>query len=207
MPADLVAADLDLARVHAGPDRRRRSPRASSPIAWAQRIARAGPVEGREEPVAGRVDLAAAEAGELAPDDLRRADRAGPATGVSPSSAARGGRADDVGEQHGREHAVRIRRGAAPVRNSSISSTTSSPSLGEPQVIGAVDLHVAWRRDRGRRRSDSSPRGRRGCRSAATRAWAPGPRAGRRRSASTSRKKCATAPGATARVRGRPAAA
>src|SRR5206468_5668421 len=63
------------------------------------------PVEGREEAVAGRVDRAAAEANELAAHELMVALEQ-----LAPSAIAeRGGAltgADDVGEEHGSEHAV-----------------------------------------------------------------------------------------------------
>ena len=68
-----------------GPRCRCRAPPRRS-LARSDRPGRA--VEGREEPVAGRVDLAAAVARELAPDDRRDASDALPPA-ASPSSAAR----------------------------------------------------------------------------------------------------------------------
>ena len=98
------------------------------------------PVERREEPVAGRVDLAAAEALELAPDE-----RVVPLEQVAPAPVAELrrplGRADDVGEEHRREHAVGLgHRGATPVRNSSISSSERVLVADPRQVVVARQL-------------------------------------------------------------------
>ena len=72
-----------------------------------------GTVERREETVAGRVDLLAAETGELSPDGstvLR--EQLAPAAISQPGSLL--GRADDVGEEHSGEHPIghmrRLRR-------------------------------------------------------------------------------------------------
>ena len=87
-----------------------------------------GAVESRQEAVAGRVDLAAAEA-------LRARARTSAwcASSRSPPApvaelAARSRRAHDVGEQHRRQHPVGLRTGRTPVRNSSISSRIASLS-------------------------------------------------------------------------------
>jgi hypothetical protein len=103
-PADGIACELDLAGVepgtHAEPgggDVLRDGARA------ADRPRR--PVERREEAVAGGVDLAAAKACEVAAHDL-----VVPLEQIAPAPVAQfagaPGRSDDVGEQHGREHAI-----------------------------------------------------------------------------------------------------
>ena len=89
-----------------------RPARTSRPIA-AQRLAEGGggldgprgPIECREEPVPGRVELAAMESGELATDDRVMALEQLTPGGVSePRRELR--RAHDVGEQDRREHAL-----------------------------------------------------------------------------------------------------
>ena len=73
----------------APPAARSRAPCTASPIACAQRIARAGAVKGGEESVAGGVELAAAIVRETAADAPMVLVHAAPAQPMSPSSAWR----------------------------------------------------------------------------------------------------------------------
>ena len=84
------------------------SSRTELAIAQAHWIARAGPVERREEPVAGGVDLPSAEARQLRPHDtVVTLDELMPLAVAELDRLLR--RADDVREEHGREHAVDLR--------------------------------------------------------------------------------------------------
>src|SRR5262245_9269923 len=108
-PAELAVDALELAGVEAGPHL---EPERADRVANRGRaLDRApGPVEGREEAVARRVQLLAAEAHELAAHERVVARQQ-----LAPRSVAElcspFGRADDVCEHDRREHAVRRRRG------------------------------------------------------------------------------------------------
>ena len=67
-----------------------------------------GPVEGRQEPVAERLDLAPAERGQLATHERIVVLKQRAPTLVAELRGALG-RAGDVGEQHSRQHAVGLR--------------------------------------------------------------------------------------------------
>ena len=70
-------------------------------------MARPGPSKVGEEPVARGVDLASTEARQLLADDgVVLVEQRAP-TGVTELGGPRGG-ADDVGEEDGREHPVRV---------------------------------------------------------------------------------------------------
>jgi len=105
MPA-VAVGDLALAGVEPGPDLE---------LEWTERVADRRrcenrprrPVEGGEEAVAGRVELAALEAGELAADDSVMPLQQLPPLRVTESCRPLG-RADDVGEEDGREDALRL---------------------------------------------------------------------------------------------------
>ena len=87
--------DLEPERPHGAPDRGRAADRTRRPV------------EGREEAVAGHVHLVPAEARELMPDaGVMRVEELAPAP-VAELGGVRG-RADDVGEEHRREDAVRF---------------------------------------------------------------------------------------------------
>src|SRR4029077_9918809 len=101
---DLALVHLALTGMHARPDLE------AKPTDLVDDRARAadgpsGPVEGREEPVAGRVLLLAAIARELAPHERVMAFEELPPSTVAELGRHRA-RAHDVGEQHGREHRV-----------------------------------------------------------------------------------------------------
>ena len=76
-PADVVATKLDLAGVQADAHVDVQGGRGRTDRTRAANTAR-GPVERREEPVTGRLDLVATEGLELAADGVRRAHRGGP---------------------------------------------------------------------------------------------------------------------------------
>jgi hypothetical protein len=86
-----------------------------------------GPVEGRQQAVPGRVDIAAP-----VPFDLPAREMVVPGEESRPAGIADFGqplgRADDVGEQDGRKDPVQAAPCRSPVRNASISSTTASTS-------------------------------------------------------------------------------
>ena len=107
-PGDVVRQDLDLADVDAGPDL---EPELPDAVADRDRAAdRAGrAVERREEPVADDLDLVAAEPLELATDDAVVVGEQGLPADVAELGRPLG-RADDVGEQDGRQHASRLGR-------------------------------------------------------------------------------------------------
>ena len=116
---------LDLAGVHAGPDLEAERPdRVADRRGAADRPRRA--VEEREEAVAGGVDLPPRKRASSRRTSGRAVEQVAPALVAELGGAL--GRADDVGEQDGREHAVGLARRRAPVRNSSISSTTRRSS-------------------------------------------------------------------------------
>ena len=121
-----------------------RSPTAST-IASAQRIARAGPVEGGEEAVAGGVDLAPAEAREGSADDRAVVARARSLHCRSPSSAARA--VEPTMSVNSTVASTRSGSGcrAPAVRNSSIASTSSIDVAGRDSnvVRGPARLDVA----------------------------------------------------------------
>jgi hypothetical protein len=106
--ADLVSHQLALAGVDARPDL---DPELANAFPDRPRCADGTrrPVQGREKAVAGRVDLAATEAVELAPDArMMLADDLAPAPVAELRRARRG--IDDVGEEHRGENAVRLRK-------------------------------------------------------------------------------------------------
>src|SRR5690348_15676970 len=109
-PAQLRLDALALARVHSGPDLDAELGRARVNRLCAPDRAR-GAVEGRHEPVAGGVDLVSTESQELAPHG-----RVMILQEVAPAAVAERrrllGRADDVGEENGRQHTISF-RGAA----------------------------------------------------------------------------------------------
>src|SRR5207247_6313418 len=91
-----------------------------------------------KEAVAGGVDLLAAEAGELAANDAVVAlDQLGPRSVAEPTCAL--GRADEVGEQDGREHAFGDRRRLAP-REELLDRVEDLVRLHVRDVILAVEL-------------------------------------------------------------------
>src|SRR6266702_3864863 len=92
----------------------RPSSRRLSRIAQAQWIPRAGAVERREETIASRVHLPSTEPRELAADDLVVFLEEFPPCPVA-EVGSMGGRIDDIGEQHGREHPIRLRDQLSPV--------------------------------------------------------------------------------------------
>ena len=103
-PGYLLVVELDLARVE---PRAHVEPECPDPVAQ-----RAGAtdgsgraVEGREKPVARRVDLAASEPAELPADDMVMAIQKVPSAAI-PESRGPLGRAHDVGEEHGGKDAV-----------------------------------------------------------------------------------------------------
>src|SRR5206468_2107513 len=100
-------------------------------------------VERRQEAVAGGVDLATAEPGELAPDD-----RVMPFEEVAPGAVAElerlRGRADDVSEEHGCEHAVRLDVVPAP-RFPDVAEEASR--LDRDRMTGATERKVAYPRE------------------------------------------------------------
>ena len=103
---DPVAAALDLARVHADPDRQ---PHALEILAHLERAAHGAgrAVEAREQPVAGEVgDDAAKPRDVLAARVLEGLEQLPPLRVAQLDRALRGG--DDVGEQHRRQHAVAV---------------------------------------------------------------------------------------------------
>ena len=85
-------------------------------------------VEGREEAVSHGLDLVAAEALERAAGRRRSWRSSTSRHRRSPRSRGPPGGIDDVGEEHRGEHPIGSRAGRVPVRNSSISSMTASPS-------------------------------------------------------------------------------
>ena len=108
-PADVAGRELlDLAGVDAGPDLEPDAPTASTiALARADRPRRS--VEHGEEAVAGRVDLAAAEARQLGSDRRVMAlEQLPPAAVAELRRELR--RADDVREQDGRQDAIRLVR-------------------------------------------------------------------------------------------------
>ena len=120
-----------------------------SPIARRSRIAARRPVERREEAVAGGVDLVAAERARARGATRRGAARAARASARSPSSPRALGRADDVGEEHGREHAVGLAR--------------PRPHAGEELLDLVDDLRRVARPRRGARRRAARRSARPGC--------------------------------------------
>src|SRR5262249_43439617 len=103
-PADVAAAEFDLASVDAGADA---DPEGACPISdrdgGVDRPRRA--VEGGEEPVAGCFHLSASVAIELAPHHgVVRVEQIAPAMVTQGGRGARG--VDDVGEQYGRQDAI-----------------------------------------------------------------------------------------------------
>ena len=107
-PADPLAPHLHLTGVHAGADRDPDARERVTDRAGAADRA-TGSVEGGEEPVAGGVDLAPAEPGQLLAHDrvVLVEERAPP--GVAELGGPRG-RAHDVGEEHRGEPPVRVVR-------------------------------------------------------------------------------------------------
>src|SRR6266702_7293968 len=73
-----------------------------------------GAVERREETVASRVHLPPTEPRELAADDLVVFLEEFPPGAVA-EVGSMGSRIDDIGEQHGREHPIRLRDQLSPV--------------------------------------------------------------------------------------------
>ena len=111
-PGDVVASELDLAGVEAGPDL---EPLRSDGVADRERGADRArrSVEGGEEPVACRLDLAPAEPLQGEPDDpVVRRERLAPAR-VAQLGRPLGG-VHDVGEEDRRENAIGLddRRGS-----------------------------------------------------------------------------------------------
>jgi hypothetical protein len=112
------------------------------------------PVEGREEAVSGCVHLRSAEADELAADELVVALEE-----VAPGAVAERGRllagADDVGEEHRGEHAVRL--GLVPPGFPSLDQELLDRTqvrlrvAGERRVVGARKLDVPRALDETRR--------------------------------------------------------
>ena len=109
-PADIVALDLDLAGMHAAPHIEvERARRVDDARAAADRARRS--VEGREEPIAEGLDLPPAKARDLlAQQAVVLIEQLAPAAVAELSGPL--GRADDVGEQDGREDAVGLGTGA-----------------------------------------------------------------------------------------------
>ena len=103
---DARLGELDLARVQPGADLEAERRERASRIAHAQRTARAGPSNVARNPSPVDPDLLAAVALELA----SRTSRWWSASSCRPAPVAELGgalgRADDVGEEHGREHAI-----------------------------------------------------------------------------------------------------
>ena len=83
--------------------------RSDSRIARAQSIARPGPSNTAKNAVAGRVEPLAAKAHQLATHDRVVAREELPPGGVPDLGGARS-RADDVGEEHSRQYAIRLAR-------------------------------------------------------------------------------------------------
>src|SRR5262245_25806837 len=103
-PADLLAHDLALAGVEAGPDFEPQRSDAVRYGAGATNGARWA-IESRQEPVASGVDLATPEADKLAAHQaVVTVEQIVPAPVAEACRLL--GRADNVGEQHGREHAI-----------------------------------------------------------------------------------------------------
>jgi hypothetical protein len=106
-------------------------------------------VEGREKPVSGRVDLATAEALQLAADGgMVGLEQLAPAT-VAELGCAHG-RADEVGEEHRREDLVGLRPLAHAGQELTDLGEREIGQLGIHHVVGAGQLDVARLRDRAR---------------------------------------------------------
>src|SRR5207248_6292103 len=124
---ELAVVELALARVHAGaqlePDP---TDALDDGLGTANRPSR--PVEGGEEAVAGRVLLLAAVARQLASNErVMLGERLAPRAVAELGGAH--GRADDVGEEEGREHRVR-HYGGASLRRRSARPRRRSPATG-----------------------------------------------------------------------------
>ena len=126
-PGDVVADELDLAGVQPGPDLEPlRRDRVADDERGPDRARR--PVEGGQEPVTGRLDLAATEPLEGEPDRRDRGQRGRSRQRASPSSPAR-----RVESTMSVKRTVASTRsgstiGEAPVRNSSISRNIGAVS-------------------------------------------------------------------------------
>src|SRR6202035_2358862 len=107
-PGELVAVDLALSRVDAGPDLQAESRhRVDDGTRTTDRARRT--VECRQEPVACGVDLTTAEADELAPHGrMVGLEQLAPAAVAELARLL--GRPDEVGEENRREHALGIGR-------------------------------------------------------------------------------------------------
>lgn len=103
-------------------------------------------VEGGEEAVAGPLHLAAAVEAELAADDRVMALEQLAPVAIAELRGA-GGRADDVGERHGREHAVVLARRPGPGEEL-LDLVDDRVGVAEHrQVVGALELHQPRVRD------------------------------------------------------------
>lgn len=138
--AELVADHLALASVHSCSDAEAQLPDGITDGAGAADGPR-GTVERREEPIACRVDFTTPEALELLADDqVMLCDEVSPAAVAQVCCPLCG--ADDVGEQHGDEHAIwfgRVAHAREPPRDC-FDQRMDVPRLGE--MIDALQLDV-----------------------------------------------------------------
>ena len=126
MPGELVAGDLALAGVQAGADLEPEPRDGVRSSACAQRIARAGPSKVARKPSPAVSTSRPRKRASCAPDRrVVRLEQLAPAPVAELARAL--GRADDVGEEHRREHAVRLGRLAHAGQELWTSSRISSP--------------------------------------------------------------------------------
>src|SRR6478736_8537232 len=136
--ADVVVAQLDLARVHTRPHLETQSPQHVADRRGASDRA-GGSVEPGEEAVARRVDLTAAEALELAPDvGIVPAEQLFPSPVAELDRSLRG--VDDVGEQHGGQDAL-DRRQRPDTGEELLDLVEQGVGVArEEQVVGALEF-------------------------------------------------------------------
>ena len=143
--SDVPVDEVDLARVQA--DSHVDADRAEGFVDRLCASDRAGgTVEGREEPVTRRLDLSSFEPVERSTDELVVLGEELSPSGV-PDLGRAVGRADDVGEEHGREHAV-MSRSRAGSRDEVLDLAQQGILVARPQQAAAArQLDVRCARD------------------------------------------------------------